>query len=211
MNKISLVALTALTALGAACGPKGGSSAAPAQSTTPSSQGAPTSTAPGTLSAHGGAPIVIGPSDRPSGGIVYSLPGGWTEQPVTSSMRLAQGQVAGAAGPGEFAIFYFGPGQGGDTESNLARWVSQVEPTSEPVRDSFESNGLKITWIEVAGTLQATGMGMGPTSAQPGGRLFAAVVEGPGGPWFFKVIGPDATLTAERDKFLVMLRGMRLG
>lgn len=202
MNRSALVVLAALATLGLACGPK----KAP-----PTAQAAPAPGAgPGTLSAHGSAPTPMGPSDRPSGGMVYTLPQGWSEQPVTSSMRLAQGQIPGAAGPGEFAIFYFGPGQGGDTESNLARWVSQVEPTSEPVRDSFESNGLKITWIEVAGTLQATGMGMGPTSPQPGGRLFAAVVEGAGGPWFLKVIGPDSTLAAERGKFLAMLKGMRL-
>lgn len=205
MKQTALVVVATLVVFGLACRAK------EAPPTTQTSQPAASSGTVAPQSAHGNSTAALGPSERPSGGMVYTLPQGWIEQPVSSSMRLAQGQIPGAAGSGEYAIFYFGPGQGGGVEANLERWVSQVEPTSAPVRNSFESNGLKVTWIEVAGTLQATGMGMGPSAPQPGGRLFAAVVEGPGGPWFLKVIGPDATLAAERDKFVAMLKGMRLG
>jgi len=52
-------------------------------------------------------------------------------------------------------------------------------------------------------------MGTGPTTEKPGSRLLGAVVEGPGGPWFFKAAGPDATLSAEKDNFLKLLHSVR--
>jgi len=52
---------------------------------------------------------------------------------------------------------------------------------------------------------------MGPASDQPGQRLFGAVIEGPGGPWFFKGTGPEATMDGNREAFLTMLKSVRLG
>jgi hypothetical protein len=40
--------------------------------------------------------------------------------------------------------------------------------------------------------------------------MFAAVVETPGdGPFFFKTTGPAATMEAQRDAFMKMLRSAR--
>jgi hypothetical protein len=142
----------------------------------------------------------------------FDLPAGWTSQPPESGMRLAQAEIPGAGGPGQLTVFYFGPGGGGPVEANLQRWIDQIGPEgrSEPRRDSFTlDNGLQVTWVEVAGTLQPSTMGMGPTTEQANSRVMAAVVEGPGGPWFFKATGPDATLTAQRDAFLGLLRSVR--
>lgn len=166
---------------------------------------------PEPISAHGsGQPAPLGAADRASAGLVYTLPAGWNETPVSSSMRLAQGEISGPGGAAEFAVYFFGPGQGGGPEANLERWAGQVEATVPEQQETFETNGLKVTWIDVAGTLKPVGMGMGPSSPQPGGRLFGAVIEGPDGPWFFKVLGPDATLGAEREKFVGMLKAVRL-
>ena len=44
---------------------------------------------------------------------------------------------------------------------------------------------------------------------EAGFRLIGAVVEGDGGPWFFKLTGPDATLAAARGAYLEMLAGVR--
>jgi hypothetical protein len=52
-------------------------------------------------------------------------------------------------------------------------------------------------------------MGGGPTEPTPGSRLLGAVVEGPGGPWFFKITGPAATVTAAAPAFDAMLRSVR--
>ena len=144
--------------------------------------------------------------------IDFDLPAGWTSQTPDSGMRLAQAEIPGGAGPGQLAVFYFGPGGGGSVEDNLQRWIDQIGPEgrSEPRRETFDlASGLRVTWIEVSGTLQPSTTGMGPAEAQSGARMMAAVVEGPGGPWFFKATGPDATLAAQRDAFVGMLRSVR--
>jgi hypothetical protein len=156
----------------------------------------------------------VDPSAAPSGpsaaGLAYQLPASWQPQPPASNMRLAQAIIPGQAGPGELAVFFFGVGGGGPVEANLDRWIGQVEATGPVARDAFDVNGLRVTWVEVAGTLKPSGMGQGPTTPQPGSRLYGAVVEGPGGPWFFKATGPDATLTANREAWLGLLKSVRL-
>jgi hypothetical protein len=130
-------------------------------------------------------------------------------------MRMAQAAIPGPGGPAELVLFHFGPGGGGGVEANIERWIGQVEIEGEPERGAFAAgdpaqDGVRVTWVDAAGTLQPSGMGMGPTEPQPGSRLLGAVVEGPGGPWFFKATGPDETLAAARGDFLAMLRAARL-
>jgi len=145
-------------------------------------------------------------------GLRFVLPPSFESEPPASPMRLAQAVIAGDAGPAELALFHFGAGQGGSVEANFERWTSQVEraPGSPgPQRGSFSAGELEVEWIEAAGTMLPSGMGPGPKTPQPGYRLLGAVVEGDGGPWFFKVTGPDATVAAAREPFLAMLRGVR--
>jgi hypothetical protein len=146
------------------------------------------------------------------GGIDFDLPSGWQSETPSSSMRVAQATIPGAAGPGSLAVFYFGPGGGGGVDANIRRWIDQMEPApgSAPKPQIFEtSTGFRITMIDVAGTIKPSTMGAGPTTAQSGARLLGAVVEGPGGPWFFKATGPDATIMSGHDAFVAMLRGVR--
>ena len=146
-------------------------------------------------------------------GIQYQMPDSWQAQ-APGSMRVGQAAIPApqgeAGGTGELAVFFFGPGGGGGVEANLQRWAGQMELAADPQRETFElDNGLRVTWLEAHGTLKASTMGVGPTTDQAGFRLFGAVVEGPGGPWFFKATGPDATLAAHRAGFLAMLRSVR--
>jgi hypothetical protein len=171
---------------------------------------------PDLVSSHGGAAAAPASPAAPGGttvaalALAFDLPARWQPQPPASSMRFAQALIPGEAGPAELAAFHFGAGQGGSVEANLERWVGQVETAagSEPERGGFEVGAYRVTWIEVEGTLKATGMG-GPAAPQPGSRLLGAVVEGEGGPWFFKATGPAATLAAAREEFFGMLRSVR--
>lgn len=141
-----------------------------------------------------------------AGRLVWELPEGWTEVPPASPMRMAQATVPGPGGPADLVLFHFGPGGGGGVEANIERWIGQMQVDGEPERGSFSTDSLRVTWVDVPGTLLPSGMGMGPTEPQPGSRLLGAVVEGSGGPWFFKATGPDETLAAAREDFLDMLR-----
>jgi hypothetical protein len=145
-----------------------------------------------------------------SAGLVFAPPAGWVGEKPAGGMRLAQGTIPGPGGPAQFGVFFFGRGRGGSAADNVERWIAQIDgPTAPAARHAFSANGLRVTWVEAAGTLEPSQIGMGPATAQPGWRLLGAVVEGPGGPWFFKVVGPDATVAGAREAFLQMLRDAR--
>lgn len=149
-----------------------------------------------------------------SGQLAFDLPDGWEEQPPANSMRLSQAAIPGSAGAGELAVFYFGPGGGGGTEANIQRWLNQVEPEpgSEPERETFESDGLTVHTVTARGTVTPSPMSMqgGTQEPQPGQMLLGAVVEGPGGPWFFKATGPAETMEPESEAFFEMVKNARL-
>ncbi len=95
-------------------------------------------------------------------------------------------------------------------EANIARWVGQMEGSGpKPVPEMMAANGYKITWVDAKGTMKGGQTGMGPATAIPAARLYGAVVEGPGGPWFFKAQGPDSTLASQRDAFVGLLKSVR--
>jgi hypothetical protein len=149
------------------------------------------------------------PAPAPAG-LVFQLPAGWVNEKPSSSMRLAQATIPGSGGRGGVGSFSLGRGGGGTPEANIDRWVGQIDnPAAPPHRDTFAAHGLKITWVEVAGTMKPTTVGMGPATAQPGYRLLGAVVEGTDGPWYLKVTGPDATVAAARGAFLDLLHGLQ--
>jgi hypothetical protein len=145
-------------------------------------------------------------------GLHVELPAGWRSVPPASSMRAAQAIIDGPGGPAELAVFHFGAGQGGDIEANIQRWLAQITPQAgtAPKREVFDAEGgLRINWVDAEGTLSASPMGMGPATPVPDSRLMGAVIEGDGGPWFFKVIGPDLTLAGQRLAFRGMLQRAR--
>lgn len=191
-----------------------GAAPAPMADSGAATPGASTEQAPPTISSRGpvgeAPPSAEAPAgEQAAGSIDFDLPKSWQSQPPSSNMRLAQAVIPGPGGPGDLAVFYFGPGGGGPVDANIQRWVEQMESPEQPKPETFEANGYKVTWIDVRGTLKPSMMGTGPTTPQPNSRLLGAVVEGPGGPWFFKATGPDATLTPERDAFIAMLKSVR--
>ena len=96
---------------------------------------------------------------------------GLTDAVFLLSMRRAQYRIPGPGGPAECVVFYFGPGQGGDTQANVARWASQFHRADGgPVGDAFKTREIKVgdirvVLVEVAGTYVG-GMGSGPTGPE---------------------------------------------
>jgi len=144
-------------------------------------------------------------------GASIEKPADWLFREPASSMRLAEAEVPGPGGPAVLTVFFFGPGGGGGTEANLQRWAGQIQPDSgvEPESSVFQVDDFMISTISLAGTMQPSRMGTGPTEAIPGSKLLGAVIDGPGGPWFFKVTGPAETVTAAEPAFDAMLRSVQ--
>jgi hypothetical protein len=138
-------------------------------------------------------------------GLRYSVPASWQRVPAPSDMRAAQYRIDGPtpepADDAEVVLFFFGPGQGGTTEANLDRWYAQfTQPDGKPSREAAvvtvrTVNGLKVTSVDLSGTYTAAAMK--PSAAagpKPDTRMLAAAIEGPGGPWFLRIVGPTAVV-----------------
>ncbi len=151
----------------------------------------------------------------------YEAPDNWRyRRPKNTMMRKAEfaiPKVEDGSSDGELIVFYFGAGQGGSVTANLDRWRgmftdSDGNPLGQEnsVVESFEANSLKVTVLDVAGRYAPSPMPMMPkVEPQDSYRMFAAVVETPEGPWFFKAVGPADTMNANRDGFFELLRSAR--
>ena len=211
----SLLALGLVAALG--CKDKGPvpsgqspSSAAPKVGTTET-----TGAHPGAANPHGGMAAATDASGRLDvGAIAFAVPEGWETQTPSSSMRRAQLVANGSAGPAELIVYYFGPQGAGSDKDNIDRWVGQFakadgSPADSPDIRSLEVSGHSITRVEVAGTYTNT---MGQPGATPEGaagrRMLAAIAASAEGPYYFKMVGPDATVAEQRDSFDGLLRSI---
>ena len=152
-------------------------------------------------------------SDRQKvlGPFTLEVPSGWVEQTPRSRMRRAQFALpkeSGDSEDGELTVFYFGMGQGGSTEANISRWIGQVSQpdgsssrAKAKIRES-DVSGFRLTEVDVSGTLKASNMPGAPSRpARSGYRLLGAVLESPQGPWFFKLTGPEKTISRWADSF----------
>ncbi len=158
------------------------------------------------------------PGDVPP--LKYDPPAEWKSQPVASAMRKAQFLLPRAGGDsedGQLIVFQFGKGQGGAVDPNIQRWIGMFSTKDgRPVgqdavkRESREVGGLKVTILDVSGrftdAMMATG---GSATPKDSYRLLGAIVETPDGPWFFKAVGPAATMQAHREAFVRMLDTVR--
>ena len=126
-------------------------------------------------------------------------------------MRVAEASIPGPDGAALLTVFFFGAGGGGGTQANLDRWAGQIvaDAGTGPARDSFDVGDYSVSTIAIEGTLQPSRMGGGPTEPAPGSKLVGAVVEGPGGPWFFKITGPASTVSAAEPALDAMMRSVK--
>src|SRR5262245_41577281 len=205
MRLVVLPILLALVAFG--CGDQGAvpqkASSGPPPSLPPlvSSKGTAETPTPTTFDA---------PPPAASAAMEWATPAGWEEVTPSSQMRRAQYRVPGKAGDGECAVFYFGPGQGGDPMSNAKRWAGQFKRGTEMKTTNMTSGSRSVLLVEVSGTYDG-GMTMtsAPATPKPGYALLGAIVEGPDANWFFKLTGPEATIAAQRDAFLSLLQSLK--
>ena len=136
-------------------------------------------------------------------GLSWTAPVRWQTKPA-GAMRKGSYSIPGADGSvADLSITAF-PGDVGGESANVNRWRGQLQ--LGPLPDDqiaaaitrFDENGLKIGLVELA-----SGAGSAPT------RLLGAMVPFGGATWFFKLLGPDATVAAEKPAFLNFLKTLK--
>lgn len=151
--------------------------------------------------------------------LTYQAPDGWVKEEPASSMRKAQyrlPRVEGDSEDAEMVVYHFNGG-GGTVEANIKRWINQFsKPDGSSAKDSSyvdreRINGLSVTLVEVSGTYhQPLGPMMNKTVDKNRYRLLAAIFQTPGGPWFFKLTGPEKTVAHWRNSYTEFLNTVKL-
>jgi hypothetical protein len=149
------------------------------------------------MSPHGGPPhasgaMPNGENQRPPS-IDWKVPGGWQTVANPNPMRLATYRITDAA---EASVAR----AGGPVDANVLRWSQQFDGAPQPDRSEKQVSGLHVTVVRLAGTYEG-GMGMGTPEKHDGWAMLAAIVEAPGAPYFFKVVGPAADVDRARGSF----------
>jgi hypothetical protein len=167
-------------------------------------------TPPKALEKQADGSVTIGP---------FSLkaPADWTTKPVTSNMRAADFILPGKSGDAELIVYYFGAGGAGSVDDNLDRWLKQFQqPDGKASRDVAKIEKAKFAGQD-ATVVSVTGRYVAP--AMPGATeqvdkadqaLLAAIVESPSGPYYFKLVGPKATIDAHAAAFRGMLDSLKV-
>ncbi|MGI9239745.1 MAG: sulfatase family protein, partial [Verrucomicrobiales bacterium] len=133
----------------------------------------------------------------------FAAPAGWKKEQPTSNMRKAQFRT----GETEIVVFYFGAGQGGGTQANVARWMKQFKDPSDQAASS-ESIGkekTKVTTVTAKGTF-LSGPPFGQKVPKPGYALRGAIIELADGPVFIKMTGPEAEVAKAAEEFDLTVR-----
>ena len=146
-------------------------------------------------------------------GLRFAVPKTWTRVPTALETRAAQYRLPRAPGDqadSEFVLSVLGEGKGGSAEENLARWYERfTQPDGRPSKDAATVTtgivkDLRVTGLDLAGTYVATATGAVQVGVSEY-RLLGAVVEGKGGPWFFQVLGPTASVGKAKADFDALL------
>lgn len=145
--------------------------------------------------------------------LTFAVPSEWEKGTPTNSMRVAQWVLPGPGGDAELVVFRF-PGGGGGIEQNVARWKGQFQPPEGKsiddvtVTKTIEGTLVKTTLVDVSGTFVAAVMpGADEKHNDADQRMIAAIVEGSGDPFYFKAVGPRATMDLWAPAFETMAKG----
>lgn len=142
-----------------------------------------------------------------------AVPSSFVSRPASTSMRLAEWSVARTDGTSaEVIVYYFGEGQGGSAEANIARWSSQFTSADggpvTPRVEMLEGTAFRTTVADFEGSY-ARAVGAMAAPAEPDQALVAAVVETPRGNLFLQLFGDRAAVADVRADFLGMVGSIR--
>jgi len=133
--------------------------------------------------------------------VEWKAPDAWKSVPNPNGMRLATYQLS-PTGDTELVVSR----AGGDVAGNIARWQGQFEGSPKATQTEKTVKDLKITEVVIDGAFTNT---MDPSAgAKKDWSMLAAIVQGKGRPYFFKIVGPTKTVHDAKKPFDTMLDGL---
>lgn len=151
------------------------------------------------------------PGKVKAGNFVFEYGKPWVEKPSKSPMRAGELTYKFDDTQGlesvEAVFYFFGQGQGGDTEANIQRWIGQFEGSPKTEKEVVEINGTKVSFLTAVGTyLESAGPFATEKTARPGYVLLGAVVESEQGNVFVKLFGPEKSVEQVKKPFRELVR-----
>jgi len=158
----------------------------------------------------GGILAADGPKSFRVSEFTFQRPASWTWIKTASPMRVAHLQVPASQGsqPADVVFYYFGPQNGGGTQANVERWLSQFKEPKSKINarvNKINPNGRTVTFVQAEGTYM-NGSPRGPKTPQPNSALMAAILESKQGNVFVKMTGPAALTQAAIPAFKKMIQ-----
>jgi len=156
--------------------------------------------------------LVVAGADPPkqtidAKGLTFQAPASWKSSPPANIMRRAQLKVEPLEGddyPAELVVSAF-PGGAGTVDDNLTRWqkLFKDKDGNPPRIESKKVKGknVDVTRAETSGHYYPAQFGGRPEPDRPGARLLGAIVTGNDVSYYFRMVGPDKTMTKLRSDF----------
>ena len=148
-------------------------------------------------------------------GMRYLADEGWIAQEPGSQARAAQYELP-AENPmtasAELIFYYFGRNGAGSIEANIERWAGQFERDDDDslTPDTRTRFGLRIHEVAVEGRYIAEVQpGSEERHDKPGYAMRAAIIETAAGPYYVRLIGPEATMRWWESSWDRMLDSLR--
>ena len=137
-------------------------------------------------------------------GLGWDVPEGWTLTATNEHPRIAQLRTPGGL---EILVFSFGHG-GGSIQANFQRWRDQLQS----VQDSSTKLDTVKAVVRAVGRWTGNYRGGNGSESADGSMqtLVGAVVEGPNGRVFFKVVGERIKVRKEFDRITGWIRSGRI-
>ncbi len=161
---------------------------------------------PGSVVAAAPAPAA-GEASPSTPGLRWQAPPGWQAQ-AAGGMRAASFLGPGPEGAAaDISVVTFA-GAGGDLLANINRWRGQLQLAPiDTGQLASEIGGLDLP----AGHFTTADLRGEPVSGKPAMRILGALLEQPGRVWFFKMMGPETAVEAQKDAFLAFLKSVAPG
>lgn len=177
---------------------------------------APAASAPTPTSPADGKAAQAPQEQAGAGGLLFDHTPPLVRRAPKSPMRAAEYGVEGDP-KAELTVFYFGSGMGGDIEANVTRWLEQftqpdgTDTKKKAVRSERKVGAVGVSIVEVTGTFVGgmAGPGTPAPESQEDAMLLGAIATGPGGPVFFKLVGPRKAVEGARGSFDAMISSLR--